>query len=62
MNKFMKIHNGGLDNISLEDLKTFEKNPGHQGYEEWLIKQEHEAVVLYIENIFITYLKNQFCR
>ncbi len=49
LNKFMKVHNGSLDNISLDDLKTFEKNLEHQGYEEWQIRQAQEAVVLYIE-------------
>ena len=54
LNKFLAYHHGGLENVSLDDLKDFGDDLDQQGYEEWQIKQAQEAVLLYVEK----FLKN----
>ena len=45
----MAFHNAGLDRVSLDDLKAFENDLEHRGYEPWQLKQAQEAIILYIE-------------
>jgi len=49
LNKFMENYKGSLNDISVNDLISFEKNLEHQGYEAWQLKQAQEAVRLYVE-------------
>jgi len=49
LNRFLEYYNGGLDNVSGDDLKGFGDYLENRGYEDWQVKQAQEAVFLYIE-------------
>ena len=49
IDRFLKVYNGSLDDVSDGDLKAFGDFLEAHGYEQWQGKQAQEAVFLYIE-------------
>lgn len=49
LDRFWGFYNGGLDEISDQDVKAFGDFLENSGCEEWQVKQAQEAVFLYVE-------------